>query len=228
MWLVLEFVDGFSLATLLGKRARFSPEFAATIGAEVARGARARARARRRAPRREASELLVSKRGDVKLVDFGIAQRSACRAPTSRSCDAEERGRRGLRNAGVHVARSRSSARRSTRGATSSRSASCSTSCSPARAPSTAETRSDQRAAAQRIRRDPARAAPRARARGPAPARANRDALPREAPRRPLRQRGGGGRSSSPSCARGRATAERDRPAHPRRHAAPTAPLALK
>jgi len=37
MWLVLEFVDGFSLATVLGKRARFAPEFAATIGFEMAR-----------------------------------------------------------------------------------------------------------------------------------------------------------------------------------------------
>ena len=37
MWLVLEFVDGFSLATVIGKRARFAPEFAATIGLEMAR-----------------------------------------------------------------------------------------------------------------------------------------------------------------------------------------------
>src|SRR5262249_49104121 len=32
MYLVLEHIDGWSLATLLGKRARFSPEFTAAIG----------------------------------------------------------------------------------------------------------------------------------------------------------------------------------------------------
>ena len=75
MWLVLELIDGFSLGTVLGKRARFSPEFAATIGLEVAR-ALAHAHERGVVHRDvKPGNVLVSKRGDVKLVDFGIAQR---------------------------------------------------------------------------------------------------------------------------------------------------------
>ena len=75
MWLVLEFVDGFSLATILGKRARFAPEFAASIGLEAARAlghAHERGVVHRDV---KPANLLVSKRGDVKLVDFGIAQK---------------------------------------------------------------------------------------------------------------------------------------------------------
>jgi len=75
MWLVLEFIDGFSLATLLGKRARFSSEFAATIGLEVARGL-AHAHERGVVHRDvKPANVALSKHGDVKLVDFGIAQR---------------------------------------------------------------------------------------------------------------------------------------------------------
>jgi hypothetical protein len=75
MWLVLELIDGFSLATVLGKRARFAPEFAAAIGLEVAR-ALAHAHERGVVHRDvKPGNMLVSKRGDVKLVDFGIAQR---------------------------------------------------------------------------------------------------------------------------------------------------------
>ena len=75
MWLVLEFVDGFSLATVLGKRARFAPEFAATVGLEMARAlghAHERGVVHRDV---KPGNVLVSKRGEVKLVDFGIAQR---------------------------------------------------------------------------------------------------------------------------------------------------------
>jgi serine/threonine protein kinase len=75
MWLVLELVEGFSLATVLGKRARFSPEFAATVGLEMARGL-AHAHERGVVHRDvKPANVLVSKRGEVKLVDFGIAQR---------------------------------------------------------------------------------------------------------------------------------------------------------
>ncbi len=75
MWLVLELIDGFSLATVLGKRARFAPDFAATIGLEVAR-ALAHAHERGVVHRDvKPGNVLVSKRGEVKLVDFGIAQR---------------------------------------------------------------------------------------------------------------------------------------------------------
>ncbi|HEY2515410.1 MAG TPA: serine/threonine-protein kinase [Polyangiaceae bacterium] len=75
MWLVLELVDGFSLATVIGKRARFSAEFAATIGLEMARGL-AHAHERGVVHRDvKPANVLVSKGGEVKLGDFGIAQR---------------------------------------------------------------------------------------------------------------------------------------------------------
>jgi serine/threonine-protein kinase len=75
MYLVLEHVDGFSLATILGKRARFSPEFAAAMGLAIAHGL-AHAHARGVVHRDvKPGNVLVSKLGEVKLVDFGIAQR---------------------------------------------------------------------------------------------------------------------------------------------------------
>jgi serine/threonine-protein kinase len=75
MWLVLELLDGFSLATVLGKRARFSPDFVTTVGLEVARGL-AHAHERGVVHRDvKPANVALTKRGEVKLVDFGIAQR---------------------------------------------------------------------------------------------------------------------------------------------------------
>jgi serine/threonine-protein kinase len=79
MYLVLEHVDGFSLAELLKKaearKLRFSYEAIAGIAAQVARGlehAHERGVVHRDL---KPQNLLVSKRGEVKLCDFGIAQR---------------------------------------------------------------------------------------------------------------------------------------------------------
>jgi hypothetical protein len=75
MWLVLELLDGFSLATVLGKRARFSPDFVTTVGLELARGL-AHAHERGVVHRDvKPANVALTKRGEVKLVDFGIAQR---------------------------------------------------------------------------------------------------------------------------------------------------------
>jgi serine/threonine protein kinase len=81
MYLVLEFVDGFSLAELLAKRTRLAPEAVAQIGAEIARGL-AHAHERGIVHRDvKPANVLLSRRGEVKLVDFGIAQRE--RLPTA-------------------------------------------------------------------------------------------------------------------------------------------------
>jgi eukaryotic-like serine/threonine-protein kinase len=77
MHLVLEFVDGFSLAALLRKRPGAPPDSVAAIGAAVARGL-AHAHERGIVHRDiKPANILVSKRGDVKIFDFGIAQRSS-------------------------------------------------------------------------------------------------------------------------------------------------------
>ncbi|MDB4995725.1 MAG: Protein kinase [Myxococcaceae bacterium] len=81
MYLVLEHVDGFTLAELLAKKSRLPPELVAHIGAEVARAlvhAHERGIVHRDV---KPSNILLSKRGEVKLVDFGIAQRE--RLPTA-------------------------------------------------------------------------------------------------------------------------------------------------
>ena len=77
MHLVLEFVDGFSLAALLKKRPGVPPDCVAAIGAAVARGlvhAHERGIVHRDI---KPANVLVSRRGEVKIFDFGIAQRAS-------------------------------------------------------------------------------------------------------------------------------------------------------
>jgi serine/threonine-protein kinase len=74
--LVLEYVDGFSLAALLKKKPTVPPDSVAAIGAMVARGL-AHAHERGIVHRDiKPANILVSRRGDVKIFDFGIAQRA--------------------------------------------------------------------------------------------------------------------------------------------------------
>jgi serine/threonine-protein kinase len=76
MYMVLELVDGFSLATLLKKKPTMSPEGVATIGAAVARGlqhAHEQGIVHRDI---KPANVLISRRGEVKIFDFGIAQRT--------------------------------------------------------------------------------------------------------------------------------------------------------
>jgi serine/threonine-protein kinase len=76
MVLVLEYVDGFSLAALLKKKPTVPADSVAAIGAMVARGL-AHAHERGIVHRDiKPANILVSRRGDVKIFDFGIAQRA--------------------------------------------------------------------------------------------------------------------------------------------------------
>jgi serine/threonine-protein kinase len=75
MYLVLEYVDGPSLAELLSKNKKLRPEMVAAVGAEAARGlqhAHERGVVHRDV---KPANILLAKAGEVKLVDFGIAQR---------------------------------------------------------------------------------------------------------------------------------------------------------
>ena len=75
MYLALEYVDGFSLAALLKKKPTAPPDCVAAIGAAVARGL-AHAHARGVVHRDiKPANILLSRRGEVKIFDFGIAQR---------------------------------------------------------------------------------------------------------------------------------------------------------
>jgi hypothetical protein len=77
MYLVLEFVDGFSLATLAKKKPTLAPDVVATIGAAVARGL-AHAHERGVVHRDiKPANVLIGRRGEVKVFDFGIAQRAS-------------------------------------------------------------------------------------------------------------------------------------------------------
>jgi serine/threonine-protein kinase len=77
MHLVLEYVDGFSLASIAKKKSTLPPDAVAAIGAAVARGL-AHAHERGVVHRDvKPANILVSRRGEVKVFDFGIAQRAA-------------------------------------------------------------------------------------------------------------------------------------------------------
>jgi eukaryotic-like serine/threonine-protein kinase len=75
MYLVLEYVDGKSLGELLARKKKLRMEAVPAIGAEVARGlehVHSRGIVHRDI---KPSNILLSKEGEVKLVDFGIARR---------------------------------------------------------------------------------------------------------------------------------------------------------
>jgi serine/threonine-protein kinase len=75
LYLVLEYLDGRSLSELYARRKRQRPEAAAALGSEVARGlvhVHARGFVHRDI---KPANILLSKAGEVKIVDFGIAQR---------------------------------------------------------------------------------------------------------------------------------------------------------
>jgi len=76
LYLVLEFVDGFSLAAVLSKMPTLPPDSVAAIGAAIARGL-AHAHSRGIVHRDiKPANIMISTRGDVKIFDFGIAQRA--------------------------------------------------------------------------------------------------------------------------------------------------------
>ena len=75
MYLVIEYVDGHNLSKLLARKPKLRPDVAAAIGAALARGL-AHAHERGIVHRDvKPPNVLLSRRGEVKLVDFGIAQR---------------------------------------------------------------------------------------------------------------------------------------------------------
>ncbi|HEX7601549.1 MAG TPA: serine/threonine-protein kinase [Polyangiaceae bacterium] len=81
MYLVLEYLSGHALAEVLSKKQRMRPEYAAAVGLEVAR-ALAHAHERGVIHRDvKPANVILTKHGDVKLVDFSVAHRE--RLPTA-------------------------------------------------------------------------------------------------------------------------------------------------
>jgi serine/threonine-protein kinase len=77
MMLVLEYIDGWSLAALLKRTPTLPPEGVTAVGAAVARGL-AYAHQRGVVHRDiKPGNIMVSRRGEAKIFDFGIAQRSS-------------------------------------------------------------------------------------------------------------------------------------------------------
>jgi serine/threonine-protein kinase len=75
LYFVMEYVDGPGLAGLLSRRPKLTPEATAIIGAAVARAlehAHDRGIVHRDI---KPANILISLRGEIKLIDFGIAQR---------------------------------------------------------------------------------------------------------------------------------------------------------
>ncbi len=81
MYLVLEYISGYSLAQVLAKKVKLRPEVAAAIGLEIAHGLE-HVHDRQVVHRDiKPANVIIGKRGNVKLVDFGIAHRD--RLPTA-------------------------------------------------------------------------------------------------------------------------------------------------
>ncbi|HEX4512892.1 MAG TPA: protein kinase [Polyangiaceae bacterium] len=75
MYLVLEYISGFSLSELLAKKPKLRAETVAAIGAEVAEGL-AHAHERGVVHRDvKPANVILSRQGEVKIVDFSIAHR---------------------------------------------------------------------------------------------------------------------------------------------------------
>ena len=79
MFAVLEFVDGLSLSALLQRKGRMAPDSVAAIGAAVARGLAYVHGCDLVHRDIKPSSVLLGRRGEVKLVAFGLAQHAADR-----------------------------------------------------------------------------------------------------------------------------------------------------